>query len=243
MVPQLHLDALIVFGYGPVQAGAGSGKLNLYGRLNALAGGMIFAAGDVGVIIPTGGHTGGHHLPSEAALVARVLRARFAVPEDRLVLEEQATDTLTNLVHVANIVDAQPEPWTRLGFVALGLHLPRIHEIASMVGLDGECIATEEVVRERSVHHERFLRQALHQDNESWARMREDQARGLRGLREMPTYWMPILTAVENPTRLRQILRAERSQGFLHHCGMDVESATDHELRSWLGSLHREFSN
>ena len=63
-----QFDALIVFGYGRVQprSAPSSGKLNLYGRLNALAAGMIFQACEIRRIIPTGGRTGGDDRPSEA---------------------------------------------------------------------------------------------------------------------------------------------------------------------------------
>lgn len=243
MVPTPRFDALIVFGYGPVQPGAayGAGKLNVYGRLNALAAGMLFSAGEVGAMIPTGGRTGGDHLPSEAALIARLLHTRFAVPEVRILREEQSTDTLTNLAHVANLSDARSDPWSRLGFVAVGLHLPRIREICALVGLDGTFIAAEDVVRGRSARHERLLGEILQPSNESYSRMQEDQARGLRGLHQMPAYWLPPMAVIESPVRLRKILQAERIETFLQQCGMDVGSATHGQLRAWLGSLQREF--
>lgn len=235
-------DAAVVFGYGPVLQGdiLDSGKLNTYGRINALAAGMLYRTFKIRTIIPTGGRTGGVDKPSEAELIARYLQRWFNIPESVFVLEENATNTILNLVYTANIIDKDPEVYNNLLFVAMGFHLTRIEDICSVLGLKGRLMAAEHVVKIRSARHERLLRDLLDPKRDEYARILADQERWLYGLRKVPEYFLPQLAMLENPARLRRALRAERFQAFLRKQGItDVDAQALDNLRDWLRSMPR----
>lgn len=195
----LVLDTLIVFGYGPVEA---SGKLNVYARLSALAAGTLLEQGKTEQLLLTGGHTGGETLPSEAELMASYLRRNFQVVPERMTLEAHASDTIENLVLSANLLDAEKRSYDRLGFLALQMHRPRIEYLADLVGLKGKFIALESLVTARSARHQRLLRYL--KTTSSYARLAASQVRAMRGLKELPGFWLPPLGKL-NASRLRRL--------------------------------------
>lgn len=236
-------DAIIAFGYGPVQAGSTpkSYRLNLYGRINAIATGMLYQSHMIAWIIPTGGKTGGLDKPSEAQLMARLIQSKFDVPESVFILEEEAADTIFNLVHVANIIDQSPQLYQHLLFVALGCHLPRIQEICSLIGLSGSFVAAEAVVKIRSERHNRFLAQLINSENASYAKLLADQERGIRGIREIPEYWLPPMGRLRNCDRLRNILESQGIQSFIDTHKIVIASKSIEELRKTIASIPRKF--
>lgn len=236
---QDKFDALIAFGYGPVQAGStpGSFRLNLYGRINAIATAMLYQSCNIGKIIPTGGKTGGINKPSEAKLLAKLIQSKFDIPQSVFILEEEAWNTIFNVVHVANIIDSSPGLYNNLLFVALGCHLPRIQEICSLVGLTGCFVAAESVVKIRSERYKHLLSQLLTLENASYSQLVFSQERGLRGIREIPEYWLPPMGSLKNPQRLRKILESN-SLGD-NQIDLDAESIDD--LRTKISSIPRKF--
>lgn len=236
-------DALVAFGYGPVQVGARSGfyQLNGYGRINAIATGMLYQSLNIGKIIPTGGKTGGSDKPSEAALMAYLIQSKFHIPQSAFILEEEAMDTIFNLVHVANIIDQSPERYQNLLFVAMNFHLPRIQEICSLIKLNGSYIAAENIVNLRSERHQKILKKCLHPNNPSHAIMLESQERGMRGIRELPEYWIPPLGALNNPQRLRNILATKTLQSFLEKYHINLSTLSDEKLHTAIRLIPRKF--
>ncbi len=228
---------LVVFGYGPVEANKNC-NLNIYGRLNALAAGILYQRGEVERIILTGGHTGGAALPSEAEAMKRYLMRNFDIPEEVLVLENQATDTITNFVFVANILDGL-EAQNNLIFLALGFHLPRIRYLADLFDLKGGFIAAEETVQERSAHHKKLLRDLLSGENETHLELLTAQARALRGLREIPEYWLPPTVHLDSESRLESIMCLDQVQTFLRSRGLNPTTPTD--FKTILSSMMRCF--
>lgn len=228
---------LIVFGYGPVEAHKAF-NLNLYGRLNALAAGILYQHGKIGRIVVTGGHTGGADLPTEAECAKRFLVRHFDIPEEIILLENQATDTITNFVYVANILDHLSLP-ADLTFLAFGFHLPRIQYLADLFGLSGESVAAEEVVWGRSRRHRRLLHNLLNSEDESFRKLLIDQVRSLRSLETMPEYWLPPTEQLCSEKRLRSIMRLEQVQAFLRAKGLEPRTPTD--FRTTLSSLSRRF--
>ncbi len=196
----MALDTLVVFGYGPVEGG---GKLNLYARLAALAAGTLLAQGAAKRLLITGGHTGSNALPSEAALMASCLARHVPVSPGQVVLEQEAADTLDNVVLSANLLDAEGRAGDRLGFLALRIHGPRVRYLAELVGLTGEFIALERVVAARSARHGRLLEGLT--KTPSYARQAASQVRAMRGLAELPNFWLPPLGRLEDPVRLRRV--------------------------------------
>lgn len=240
-----NFDAIVAFGYGPVELGhiPGVYRLNLYGRINAIATGMLYQSLNIQNIIPTGGKTGGSDKPSEAALMARMIQSKFAIPTSVFMLEEEAMDTIYNLVHVANLIDPSPQLYQNLLFVAMGFHLPRIQAICSFVNLNGSFIAAESVVKLRSKHHEDFLRKILHPDNPNYAMMLKNQERGMRGIRELPEYWIPPLGTLKNSQRLQESLATTQAQSCLQRYHIDTTSIPTEELQQVIRLIPRQFPN
>lgn len=197
----MALDTLIVFGYGPV---AEDGTLNLYARLSALAAGTLLAQSVTRRLLVTGGQTGGKTLPSEAELMASYLRRNFQVGPEQITLEPHAADTIENLVLSANVLDAEGRSEDRLGFLALQLHGPRIEYLADLVGLQGEFMALEPLIASRSARHRRLLEHST--TTPAYARLAGSQIRAMRGLRELPEFWLPPLgkLSTERLHRLQQ---------------------------------------
>lgn len=196
----LGFDTLVVFGYGPVER---DGRLNVYARLAALAAGTLLGQDVTKRLLITGGRTGGDDLPSEAVLLAGYLTRRFGVSPAQLVLEEGARDTIDNLVFSANMLDAEGRADDRLGFLALRLHGSRIRYLADLVGLTGTFVALEGVIVERSERHRRFLERLSR--TPSYARLAASQVRAMRGMAELPDFWLPPLGGLKNPERLRRL--------------------------------------
>lgn len=234
--------SVIVFGYGPVLPGShpNSGRLDLYGKVNALAAGMLYQAHRPKNIIVTGGRTGREKRPSEAHLMAKIITSKFDVPESTVILEEQATNTILNLVYTANILDESRESFGELVFLAMGYHLRRIREICELVGLDGQYIAAEDIVSSRTRHHARVLKGYLHPSQGSYKKKLDEQEQFLAALQKMPEYWLPHMAEIEDPNRLQTILSAKRIQSFLKKNAIEVESTPVAELRYWLSSIERK---
>lgn len=242
---QDNFDAIVAFGYGPVEAGVmpGSSRLNLYGRMNAIATGMLYQSLSISKIIPTGGKTGGQDKPSEAKLIAQIIQSKFDTPASVFILEEEATDTIFNLVYVANIIDRSPQTYRNLLFVALGFHLPRIQHICSLVRLSGSFIAAEAVLKIRSNRHNCLLRQLLQPENHTYAMMLASQERGIRGIRDIPEYWIPPIGHLKALHRLREILAEQSIQSFLNSHHIDITSMSDEQLQKTIRSIPRQFPN
>ena len=238
-----NFDAIVAFGYGPVELGSIPGvyRLKLYGRINAIATGMLYKSLNIKTIIPTGGKTGGSEKPSEAALMARIIQSKFAIPASVFTLEEEAMDTIYNLVHVANMIDPSPQLYKNLLFVAMGFHLPRIQAICSLVKLNGSFLAAESVVKLRSKRHDDFLRKILNSDNPNYAIMLKNQERGLRGIRELPEYWIPPLGTLKNSQRLKESLATKQAQSCLQRYHIDTVSIPTEELHQVIHSIPRQF--
>lgn len=196
------MSTLIVFGYGPVAA-EGKLNLNLYARLAVLAAGTLLKCEETKRLLITGGRTGGDALPSEAALMASYLARYVSVSPGQVVLEEHARDTLDNLVLSANLLDTEGRACDRLGFLTLRLHGPRISYLADLVGLEGEFIALEPIVAARSKRHRPLLEKLA--KTPAYARLAASQVRAMRGLAELPNFWLPPLGRLENPDRLRRV--------------------------------------
>lgn len=240
-----NFDAIVAFGYGPVQVGAKPGlyQLNGYGRINAIATGMLYQSLNIKKIIATGGKTGGSDKPSEAALMAHLIPAKFDIPASIFILEEEAMDTIFNLIHVANIIDQIPERYQNILFLAMGFHLPRIQEICYLLKLNGSYIAAENIVQLRSKHHQNLLKKLLHPDNHSHTMMLNSQERGMRGIKELPEYWIPPLGTLKNSQRLRAILAAQHIQHFLQNYHINLMTIPDEQLHTKIRLIPRKFPN
>lgn len=239
-----HVKTFIVFGYGPVlptRCRYVSGKLNEYGRITALGAGMLYQKYRPQFIIPTGGKTGGLDKPSEAELIVRILKTIFAIPEDTFIIEDTAMNTIQNIIYSANIVDRLGLDPKDLLFISMGFHIQRIKEICAIVGLSGRFVSAEKIVERRSRRHRRLLSKLLSPKREQYAKILSEQERWLRGLREIPEYWLPEMEKIENNNRLIDILKLKKVQPLLQSHGIDPDRTSPEDVRIWLRKIPRKF--
>lgn len=236
-----YFDAAVVFGYGPVLSGIvpGTGKLNIFGQTSALAAGLLYQACTIRTIIPTGARTGGLDKPSEAELIAQVLIGKFDIPRSVVTLEEEATNTIRNVVCVANMIDTSPQTYSKLLFVGMGFHLRRIRYICRLVGLEGQTVAAEAIVSIRTARHRDLFREILSPEDKKYAAVLADQERLLWCLRHLPNYWLPEMVIIENPARLSRILHLRACRSYLRSNGIELDTTPILDLRNYLRSLPR----
>lgn len=216
VVQQECIDTLIVPGYGPVMPGHahGSGRLNMYGRINTLAAAMLCQYHTPKLVIVSGGRTGGNDMPSEAELMAQIIRPSMH-SNTNLFVEDQATNTILNFVYAANFIDQSVQEAGSILVVAMGFHLPRITEICSLVGIPAHYVAAESILSERSPRHLSLIKRHLNPTRPSYAQTLQSQERFLYALQEIPEYWLPQMAEINSPNRLRTVLTARRLQSFL----------------------------
>lgn len=125
-------------------------------RINVLAGGMLYQSGMD--IICSSGETAGP--PSEARAMKRYLQVHFpCISEDDIILEEHknSIDTAGNAEEVAKIVKVKG--YKHIGLVTVGYHLANAVTLFERYGVPIEQkFAAEDVVKERSLRHEQYLK-------------------------------------------------------------------------------------
>lgn len=235
-----HIDSLMVPGYGPVLPGLapGNGRLNLYGRINAIAASMLCLCYAPKLVIVSGGHTGGRDRPSEAELMAKIIRRSIDANTD-LFVENQATNTILNFVYAANFIDQFTKGQGELLVVAMGFHLPRIAEICKLVGISANYVAAEAVFGLRTSRHSRIVDIYLDPADPSYAKTLQDQDKFLDALRHIPEYWLSQIAELRSPHRLRMMFTAEPLQTVLPKYSIDLLSPIE-TIRESLRSIPRK---
>lgn len=156
---QPPLDDLIVFGQGPVvnietkmkpQADNAIVEVEAISWMKSIsrAAGELKKAGVVKRIILTGGRTGGESYPSEAELMKKILMEEYGIPEEDIIVENKATNTLENLVYVLNAVDKNPEEHKKIGLLGADFHLARIRLLTKLFGINNsQAFSAESIFR------------------------------------------------------------------------------------------------
>ena len=187
------MKAIVVYGCGPQD----EDKLTPVGKLVTKAAAKFFCqSSEEMTIIPTGGRTG-QSLFSEAEAMRKEL-IRLGVPKKCVVLEQNATNTIENIAFVANIVDKMG--LDGLIHITSKVHMPQVKELCKLIGL--EKISSHEIADEII---ESEIKDARIENTDRW----------MRGLQEIPLYWLPQIAQIENPKRWKHILRQPRIKDFL----------------------------
>lgn len=211
-------DAVIVYGEGPVvevmKGRKGTIGYRAEGRMNTYAAGSLYQEGKVRRIIVSGGKTGGEELQSEAERMAWILKERFHVPENDIILEPKAKNTIENTVFTANILDKEPAKYQDLLALTVSHHLERTKEINDLMGVKTKYISSEEVLMAKDPEKYKAILEKIAQHPDYQSR-RKEQKRWARGLKEIPEYWLPQAAKVENLERFRGILKQERIKDWL----------------------------
>ncbi len=165
--------AAVVLGAQVLPGGRPSGAL----RARTLQAARLHAAGAIGLLIPTGGV--GEHSPSEAEVMARILR-QAGVPEEDILLEREAESTRESARLVAEI--ARERGIRNLLLVTDPLHCVRAVEAFRVEGFEAQAspVYSSPTWYRRGMRRGQFMREvgAL-----LWYRMRRGRARRRAGSR------------------------------------------------------------
>lgn len=236
-----NYDAMLVFGVGPVERRrSGTPKLPIFGRMNALAAGMLLKEHAVGKLIPSGAKTGGMDLPSEASLMAQLLRTRFDVSPDLLVLETQALNTIQNIVYAYNMLWSPKATSISFLMVASGYHIPRIRQICELLRIQADYCVAEDVLVNRSNGHKDILEHTLDPaTNPIYGDILAMEVRWRRGLREIPEYWLCELALFHDLDHVRNLLSElpECRDYVLENIPIPLDQISDADLVSWLHGI------
>lgn len=126
-------------------------------RLNVLAAGMVYQPGVK--ILLSGGFTLGNSYPSEPAASLAYLMSKFPdIPREDVMLDETSKDTAGSARVVAAILAAENNPYKHVGLLSVGYHVGNATKLFATYGARvGVTIASEEVVKNRSVHHDAYV--------------------------------------------------------------------------------------
>ncbi len=124
-----HGETAVVLGSQVLSGGRPSGTL----RARTLHAARLYAAGAIGLLIPTGGV--GDHPPSEAEVMARILR-QSGVPEEDILLEAEAGSTRESARLVAEM--ARGRGIRNLLLVTDPLHCVRAVEAFRVEGFEAQ---------------------------------------------------------------------------------------------------------
>jgi uncharacterized SAM-binding protein YcdF (DUF218 family) len=167
--------AAVVLGAQVLPGGRPSGTL----QARTLHAAKLHVAGAVGLLIPTGGV--GEYPPSEAEVMARILR-QAGVPEEDILLEGEAGSTRESARLVAEL--ARERGIRNLLLVTDPLHCVRAVEAFRVEGFDAQAspVYSSPTWRRRGMRRGQFVREvgAL-----LWYRMRRGRAKRRAGSRSL----------------------------------------------------------
>jgi uncharacterized SAM-binding protein YcdF (DUF218 family) len=134
-------------------------------RLNALAGGQLYAEGKLKKLIVTGGYTSGPDLPSEAeAMKAYILKKYPTINPDDIITENESIDTPGNAEKVKGILeelqtlsgDTSHQP--TIALVSNQDHIGNSETIFHTFGIPVQkTFASEEVASAITHHHKAYI--------------------------------------------------------------------------------------
>lgn len=120
-----------------------------HGRVNTLAGGLLYKKGRARkIILSTGVTVAG--LPSEAQLMKGHLRRIWPnIPDEDIILEEVSKQTKGNAVEVAKVLQREGINPANVGLVTMGFHMQRAQDRFREVGLNLDPLSSDEIVQQR----------------------------------------------------------------------------------------------
>jgi uncharacterized SAM-binding protein YcdF (DUF218 family) len=174
--PEGSAEVAVVLGAQVLRGGRPSATLQARSRHAA----RLYAGGEVALVIPTGGV--GEHPPSEAEVMARILR-QAGVPEEDILLEEEARSTRESARLAAAI--ARERGIRNLLLVTDPLHCVRAVEAFRVEGFEAQVspVYSSPMWYRRGMRRGQFAREvgAL-----LWYRMRRGTVKRRAGSRSRP---------------------------------------------------------
>ncbi|KKP69457.1 hypothetical protein A2X44_02895 [candidate division CPR3 bacterium GWF2_35_18] len=227
-------DFLIVYGQGPVLPGNlrehddTQGDVNVYCRLNAVAAAAMYREGLTTKVILTGGRTGRQELKSEGELMKNIMVHEYGIPEEAILVEDKAGNTLQNYANSLEMEGGIKEG-SRIMHLAAPHHTGRVHMMAKMYDLDGPTFSSEQVLRQvfdtaiRGEDYDtnfigfdsntaRKITQNMHilfnaDDNPNFFARATAENRWTEGLIQMPEYWIMQAAMINDEKRFIRILQ------------------------------------
>jgi len=201
---------------------------------------------------------------SEGGQMKEYVMRKFNIPEEVIIVEDKAANTIENIARSLKPIDQEPSKFARLGFLGSPHHVKRIEKMVRLFGLEGPTMSSAEVVdrsrgeagerpRDQRVHnrmerYRKYFEATLNPDtNPTYRKRLVEEERWSHGLDELPSYFLPQLRFIRNSNRLISILEADNLADYLltEH-GIDVETTDPRnqrqmkELRKALYKIKRE---
>ena len=158
-----HFDALVVLGknwreYPPDEKPEGFDlQLSIESKMSSLAAGEMFKQGLVDKLIFSGGKTAGAEYPSEGEAMIEYLKEKYPdIPEGSIIAENASIDTSENAEQVAEILAKDPT-LQKIALMTVGFHLQRAEKLFKEFGIETTPFPSEEELKKRSPHYERFV--------------------------------------------------------------------------------------
>jgi len=134
--------------------------LSIESKMSALAAGEMFKEGLTDKIIFSGGRTAGKDRSSEAKAMWDYLKKKYPdIPDKIIALEEESLDTAGNAEEVLKIL--QQYNIQDVALMTAGFHLPRAKKLFKEFGIETQGVPSEELLKKRSKHYERFVEKYL----------------------------------------------------------------------------------
>lgn len=205
--------------------------------------------------------------PDIAERINEIVEMRLQEASQHVLLEDRATNTIENFAHTINYLDQDKDKYQNIALLSNNFHIGRIEKLAGKMGVEGQSIGSEDVVKKMDPRYEKVAKRYFDPEvNEAYRaevlgelegekKMQmesrlggiakdypKSERRWSRGLDEIPEHWLPNVSFIENPERLKGILKAEENiESILRQNGVDdIETADPDELRKVLASIERK---
>ena len=152
--------------------------LSIESKMSAIAAGEMYTSGLATKILFSGGRTVGADWPSEAGAMQEFLKKKYPdIPDDDIMLEEEAIDTIDSAERVDRIL--QEHGFQDIALLTVGFHISRSEKIFQDRGIAVHGLPSEEMLKKRSLHYEQFVGNFLASKR---VRMEQWKEKILRGL-------------------------------------------------------------
>ena len=115
----------------------------------------LFKQGAAPIVIMSGGSGNLFNQGFKEAVIMKELTAGFEVPEDKIIIESESSDTRENILNTKKILDKLKAK--RIILVTAAYHLPRAYALAKKAGIDAVPVASDFYVTDEAYDPFSFL--------------------------------------------------------------------------------------
>jgi len=239
---------IIVFGHGwSKEAPVGGGwQLSPEAYMRAVAAYQLWHEGLAPRIILTGGMPNKEwaqknygDVQANSIQMAELLRKKFKVPEEAIVIEDQSIKTVDNVAHALNSLQESGLPTDNFLTLSTGFHMDRVTSIMQKFGLESLPKTAEEALNDRALEHAEKIRQRerergvlseqeieknyqmqksryervverFKRNNEVIKNEINEEPTYVRAMQEKPGFWLPLALAVRGE-KLKELVETHRT--------------------------------